>query len=143
MIKKLFLSLGGIGFISFAPGTFASIFSFFALYYFSLNIYYFIGILLISLLVTHFTIQTNEDPSWIVIDEFLGVGLGFYFLPLHQMLVGILFIALFRIFDIFKPFPINFIEKKLSQYNATKALSIIIDDLLASAISIALLKIFY
>jgi len=51
----------------------------------------------------------NEDPSCVVIDEVAGQLLTFLFVPVHgwTLVAGTL---LFRIFDIWKPFPARNLE---------------------------------
>jgi len=67
----------------------------------------------------------GEDPSQVVIDEVAGYLLTMLFFPLtwKGFLVGFL---LFRAFDIFKPFPIRWLERKLPG-----AIGIVVDDLAA------------
>lgn len=51
----------------------------------------------------------NEDPSIVVIDEVAGQLLTFLFLPVNLwILIGGTF--LFRVFDIWKPFPVRNLE---------------------------------
>lgn len=51
----------------------------------------------------------REDPSEVVIDEVAGYLLALFFLPLSWLTVSLGFL-LFRIMDIWKPFPIKRIE---------------------------------
>ncbi len=66
----------------------------------------------------------DEDPSVVVIDEIAGQLLSFLFLPVNgvNLIVGTL---LFRVFDIWKPYPI----RKLEQLK--NGVGIMADDLLA------------
>ncbi len=66
----------------------------------------------------------RKDPGEVVIDEAAGLLLTFFLLPLtwHVLIPGF---VLFRLFDIFKPFPI----KRLEKINGGKG--IVLDDLLA------------
>jgi phosphatidylglycerophosphatase A len=66
----------------------------------------------------------QEDPSQVVIDEVAGFLVTFLFLPLtwKNIIIGFIF---FRLFDIFKPFPIRKLEKLKG------GLGIVMDDLLA------------
>ncbi len=81
--------------------------------------------------------DTNRDPGYIVIDEACGIFLGAtilgYYLDLSNTSLFINFIF-FRIFDIWKPFPIRNIEKILKNCEKTTALGIMLDDILASII---------
>ena len=78
----------------------------------------------------------DPDPSYIVIDEIAGVALTLiliYFLkgyiPPDIFLISFL---LFRIFDIWKPFPISWVDHHLAQKPKTAALGVMIDDVLAA-----------
>ena len=86
-------------------------------------------------------ILTNEnpqdtDPSYIVIDEI--AGLFFTYFLIAWFLEGLSFIALgvgfaaFRLFDIWKPFPIGWVDKNLSKFPSMVGLSIMLDDMLAA-----------
>ena len=81
-----------------------------------------------------------KDPSEIVIDEVAGFALTMSFLPLtaYALMVGFVF---FRLFDIFKPFPIKTLERKLQG-----GIGIVADDLMAGLYALigakALLMIF-
>ncbi len=70
-------------------------------------------------------IMGGEDPSQVVIDEVAGFTVTMLFLPLgwEGLLAGFL---LFRAFDIFKPFPIRWIEKRVPG-----GAGIVVDDLAA------------
>lgn len=81
--------------------------------------------------------QTNKkDPSYVVIDEFAGYLTSVFLIPLNiqNLLLAFLF---FRFFDILKPPPIKQIEKKVKG-----GLGIMIDDIIAGAMSNLLLRIF-
>ena len=73
-----------------------------------------ICILFISLLA-YIAIENNtdkkSDPKEIVIDEFIGQSLVLVYLPLTYQNYILGFI-LFRFFDIYKPIPIAYFEKK-------------------------------
>ncbi len=68
---------------------------------------------------------TTKDPGWIVIDEIAGQCLALVALP-HPTWLGVLAaFALFRLFDITKPGPIGWADRR------TGATAIMADDLLA------------
>ena len=53
----------------------------------------------------------TSDPSWVVMDEVLGMFVAWVFMRPHTFLeLGILFVA-FRFFDIVKPWPVNRIDR--------------------------------
>jgi phosphatidylglycerophosphatase A len=66
-----------------------------------------------------------HDHPGIVIDEFAGMMLTLLFIPLSWISV-LLGFALFRLFDIWKPWPIRVIDEKVHG-----GLGIMLDDLLA------------
>ncbi|MHA1539512.1 MAG: phosphatidylglycerophosphatase A family protein [Alphaproteobacteria bacterium] len=82
---------------------------------------------LLGLWSSHFyeKFSGEHDSSDIVIDEVAGMWLTLLFVPQSLLLYGIGF-ALFRIFDIYKPFP-------CSRIDAAKkgAISVMFDDLVA------------
>ena len=130
-------SVMGIGFMPFAPGTFASLASLLPLgciLWFSGREWLIMYIILTSLL-TIWAAKTYEkkygrDPKSFVMDEWAGQGVVFLLLPLggnfasFLTLLGAGFI-LFRFFDILKPFGIGSIQK------APDGFGILLDDLLA------------
>ena len=66
----------------------------------------------------------NEDPSFVVIDEVAGQLLTFLFLPVNALNL-ILGTLAFRLFDIWKPYPIRKLEP------LKNGVGIMADDLLA------------
>jgi phosphatidylglycerophosphatase A len=92
------------------------------------------------------TIHEDRDPSFIVVDEVVGMWLTFFImmwwmeegltktpLTLSDILVGF---VLFRIFDILKPFPIRHIDHYFhNKKNIWAAFGIMIDDVLAALIA--------
>lgn len=72
--------------------------------------------------------QTNKDPGYVVIDELMGQLLVFVFLPyaLTNPVTYLLGFALFRLFDILKPWPVSFFDKEMHN-----AWGIMLDDLAA------------
>jgi len=66
----------------------------------------------------------GSDPSQVVIDEVVGFWIALFALPKNLALVVIGFL-LFRLFDIWKPFPIRRVE------NLPQGFGIMADDVLA------------
>ena len=144
MIKKLnllLLSLFKIGKIKHAPGTVASLFTcllflilhnhldLFVIFFFTLVIFCYS---LIAINSVYETFDSN-DPQEIVIDEFVGQMLPLLAIPIYEtlypapeILYCLLAFVLFRLFDIWKPFPISYIDN-----NTKGALGIMLDDILA------------
>ena len=140
-----FLASGfGTGYLPFMPGTWGSIVGVF-ISWLLLSFGYpeFLWATLVTFLLgwyfSHHLIKqqpTNRDPSYIVIDEIAGVFLTYALIellgcPLCLSTLGIGF-GCFRLFDIWKPFPINWIDDKFSSSLSTAGLGVMIDDLLAA-----------
>ena len=51
-----------------------------------------------------------KDPGWVVVDEVAGMGLSLLMVPQEWYFIVMAFL-LFRVFDIWKPFPIRRAEK--------------------------------
>ena len=130
-----FISGFYIGYIKYAPGSFAS---FFALlfYYFIPNIFIYKLILLFFLLFVGFYLcfifsknSLKEDPPHIVIDEIVGMYISIFMLPKIIYLYIISFV-LFRFFDIYKPGIINKSQK------LNYGVGIMMDDFISGIFSI-------
>ncbi len=76
-----------------------------------------------------------HDHGGIVWDEFVGLWLTFFMVDLSWQSVAIGFV-LFRIFDILKPFPIKWLDKKVKG-----GFGIMIDDVLAGVFAGVVLHI--
>jgi phosphatidylglycerophosphatase A len=75
----------------------------------------------------------KHDPGGIVWDEMVGYWLTIAFVPLHWTWLLLAFV-LFRIFDIFKPWPIKSLEKVFDG-----GLGIMADDILAAVYAMIIL----
>lgn len=78
-----------------------------------------------------------HDHGGIVIDEFVGMFISILFLPKTMLSLFIAFI-LFRIFDILKPFPIGFVDKRVSG-----GFGIMIDDVIAGIFALITAHLLY
>ncbi len=76
------------------------------------------------------------DPKEIVIDEVAGQGVALIFCPASWVALLAGFI-LFRLFDILKPWPISFIDRKIKT-----ALGVMLDDVLAGVFVVLILAVF-
>lgn len=130
-----FASACYIGFIPGAPGTYASIattLAYFLLYsygHWNSSALHLSTICLISLagvLASSVVSKKTgiEDPSFVVIDEVAGQLLTFLFLPFNAMNLVLGTLA-FRVFDIWKPYPIRKLE------SLENGVGVMADDLLA------------
>ena len=159
-INLIFVTFLGTGYIKFASGTFASLFTsiiFFYLFRFYISIeYFFILCVTIILLFTYslYAIKTIEnefkqkDAKQIVIDEVIGQSIPIllieYIAYLQTQSFGadlylyIVSFFLFRFFDILKPFPISYFDK-----NYKNGFGILFDDVLAGIYTSLALALFF
>ena len=141
----LFLATGlNIGKIPFAPGTFGSLIGLplgFALAGLKLIQAIACAALFIcfAIWISHIAARMlkKKDPGCIVIDEIAGMMVALIGLPfnLSTVVVGFIF---FRILDISKPFPIRFLDSRISG-----GLGIVADDIAAGIIANLLLRIIF
>tara|TARA_B100000575_G_scaffold293066_1_gene303317 strand:- start:1524 stop:2030 length:507 start_codon:yes stop_codon:yes gene_type:complete len=155
-INYLFVTCFGIGTFRFAPGTITSLvtsiflFSLFHVINLSHNV-----ILLILIFVFIYSFYSvseyirnneNKDPKEVVIDEFIGQSIPIYLYEISHVssksskeiiLLYLYIFILFRYFDIKKPFPINFFDRKFKN-----AFGVIFDDVLAGLYVVLTLIIF-
>ena len=121
------------GFSSVAPGTCGSLAAIpFAWVILNLFGYYTFLIVLCFLFMlgvwfSHWALQKLEekDPQFIVLDEVVGQGVVLAVAPITPVSYLLAFM-LFRLFDIYKPWPIYLIDKKMRG-----ALGIMLDDVVA------------
>ena len=133
-------TLGGLGLSPIAPGTVGTIFAwlmFIVLSHFInaitlviVSVFIIIFSVYISSVVTKDLIE--KDHKSIVIDELAGIWLAMIpvlFIASSQYersFYALLVLVLFRIFDIFKPYPISYIDK-----NIKSGFGVVLDDLVA------------
>ena len=141
---KAFISLFGIGYIRIAPGTFGSLFAI-LVWYISinyLNIYFFYMIIIIVFICSFKAIniylinENKDDPSEVVVDEFIGQSLPLIFLLQFNVYEVLLAFSSFRLFDIFKIYPVNKVE------NIKGANGVIMDDVVAGIYSLIIIMIY-
>ena len=159
MIKKinyLFVTCFGIGSLRFAPGTITSLittvilYSLFHIINLSNNII--LSILLIIFIFSFYAVSKyikyseNKDPKEVVVDEFIGQSIPIYLYEVSHgttkdsqeaVLFYLYIFILFRYFDIKKPFPVNFFDKKFKN-----SFGVIIDDVVAGLYVVLTLIIF-
>ena len=159
MIKTfnyLFVTCFGIGTFRFAPGTITSfvtiifLFSLFHIINLSNNI---ILIALVLIFIYSFYAVSeyikeneNKDPKEIVVDEFIGQSIPIYLYeiahgtmkdPQESVLFYLYIFILFRYFDIKKPFPVSYFDKKFKN-----SFGVIFDDVVAGLYVVLTLIIF-
>ena len=130
--NTIFVSVFGIGFIPIASGTFGSLAGLligYILYLINFNLFFIIIPLLFIFGViasNTYQKQTGEkDSSVIIIDEVVGQLIAMIFVVDNLTLVLCSFI-IFRIFDIFKPWPASYADKKIDG-----GLGVMLDDVFA------------
>lgn len=140
MLNNLIGTLFFIGYLPIAPGTVASAVAMVILGVFKPQDLTILLILLFCLLFGTLASERLEkksgkkDPSFVVIDEFVGYLTTVLFIPLtwKNLLIGFF---LFRFLDIVKPSPIRQIDKRLKG-----GLGIMMDDFIAGVIGNLLLR---
>ena len=156
MIKKfnlLFITFFFTGKIKFAPGTIASFITCF-LFLLLINIFNFFTIFFIILVVFFYSFIAinnsfndfeSDDPQEIVIDEVVGQILPLLAIPIYETLYPLpniyYFVSaflLFRLFDIWKPYPISHIDS-----NIKGSLGIMLDDIFAGLYAIIILSLIF
>lgn len=139
----MFLATGCfIGNISFAPGTLGSILGLPLCFFFSkmdLAVAAAATVILIfaAVWIAHEAEKflQQKDPNTIVIDEIAGLVVTLLGLPFNLFCVAAGFL-IFRLLDIFKPFPIRLLENRLSG-----GTGIVMDDVAAGLASNLILRI--
>ena len=136
-------TLAGIGRLPIAPGSWGSLVTALAAF----AIFHYLSIIYIFLLISVITLigvrasgvygrrQAVEDPQDVVIDEVAGQMLALAFAPPHWAwyLAGF---ALFRLFDITKPFPANWCDRNLKG-----GIGVMADDLVAGLYAMILIAL--
>ena len=156
MIKKFnlfFCTLINVGKIKFASGTIASLITC-LLFLLLINIFDILILFFCTIVIFCYSFvainssldsfETN-DPHEIVVDEVVGQMLTLLAIPIYETLYPLPKIyycvgafLLFRLFDIWKPYPISYVDN-----NIKGSLGIMLDDILASVYSIIILTIIF
>ena len=132
IFNYLFVTCFGVGSFRFAPGTITS----FITTIFLFSLFHIINlsnkIILIALLVIfvysfyavseYIKDNKNKDPKEVVVDEFIGQSIPIYLYEVahgtiknseEAALLYLYIFILFRYFDIKKPFPVSYFDKKI------------------------------
>ena len=155
-INFLFVTFFGIGTIRYAPGTITSLITTILLFssFHILNLpktavlIILIAIFLYSFLAVANYIKedSDKDPKEVVIDEVIGQSIPIYLYEIahgasknskEAILFYIYIFILFRFFDIKKPFPVSFFDKKFKN-----SFGVIMDDVVAGLYVVLTLIIF-
>ena len=130
------------GYLPKAPGTWGSLVGlllFFLLHTLTLQIYLAVvaGIFVLGTFAAGEAekIMDRKDPGLVVIDEIVGILITMIAIPATPLTMALGFI-LFRIFDIWKPFPIRLIDQRFHG-----GLGIMLDDIVAGIFSLVILQV--
>jgi phosphatidylglycerophosphatase A len=140
-----FLALGfGSGLLPKAPGTFGTLAAIplYLLLAPSSMIVYLTAVIVMSITGIYICGKAAKDAGVhdhgaIVWDEIVGFLITMFMVPLSWQSVVVGFI-LFRIFDIFKPWPISFIDK-----NVHGGLGIMLDDIIAGLAALGCMHLIF
>ena len=136
-VSEIISTVFYIGRLPYAPGTWCSFTAFLA--WFVLRSYiegvfilyaslvlFFIGVAVSTI---HAESLNEEDPSEIVIDEWVGQWIALWMIP-HSFIWGFVSFSFFRIFDIFKPGPIQLMD------DIKSGTGIMMDDVVAGILAL-------
>ena len=131
-VSEIISTVFYIGRLPFAPGTWSSFAAFLAWFFlrfyiegvfilYASLVLFFIGVAVSTI---HAESLKDEDPSEIVIDEWVGQWIALWMVP-HSFIWGFVSFSFFRIFDIFKPGPVQ------SMDDIKSGTGIMMDDVIA------------
>ncbi|MBU0529307.1 phosphatidylglycerophosphatase A [bacterium] len=143
-LANWFSTVFKIGYLPIAPGTWGSLAAlvlWFLIIESTSTITFIVSIVIIFILGVYTSnitesILKKKDPSVIVIDEWVGQWIALLFLP-KSLLWGLVAFLFFRLFDIWKPYPIKNLD------DMTGGWGIMLDDVLAgiyALVAISLLR---
>ncbi len=146
----------GLGKVPKIPGTFGSLATVIILYIFFHVLNLSSNLILIALIVififsssaiaSHIKDNENKDPKEVIIDEFIGQSIPIYLYEISHgtekssdeaIIFYIVCFILFRFFDIAKPFPVSFFDKKFKN-----SFGVIMDDVCAGLYVVAVLVLY-
>ena len=141
MIRKLMASGLGVGYFPIFPGTMMSLVTAIALFYapeilltWSLIIVaglFFLGVYVSGCLVKN---KHNQDPSWIVIDELVGMWIALLVTPKTVAWYAVAF-SVFRVLDISKACGVSYFERFRGGWG------IMLDDVAAGTITLLIVQL--
>jgi phosphatidylglycerophosphatase A len=133
-VARILATWFGLGLLPKAPGTWGSLaalpLGYAVIAWANLELFCIITALMFVIGIWASSITSNEigatDPSEIVIDEVVGQWIVLIIIP-HNIILYFFAFILFRFFDIVKPWPISWADKKIKG-----GWGIMIDDVLAA-----------
>ena len=155
-INFLFVTFFGVGTLRYAPGTITSfittIFLYSSFHILNLSSSFIFSVLLVIFVYSFYAVanyiknDSNKDPKEVVIDEVIGQSIPIYLYevahgstknPQEAILFYIYIFILFRFFDIKKPFPVSYFDKKFKN-----SFGVIFDDVVAGFYVVLTLIVF-
>ncbi|SVE38840.1 uncharacterized protein METZ01_LOCUS491694 [marine metagenome] len=127
-----------LGKLPFAPGSWGSLGALFLWFFLPVNFLIHSILILILFIIGVYTSKIvaieleDHDPSEIVIDEVVGMGISLYMLP-HSFLLYFIAFIVFRVFDIFKPSFVYHVQKFPGGWG------IMLDDVLAGLFTLSVI----
>lgn len=141
----------GVGYSKIAPGTIGSLatlpLAYFITNYFGvwgISIAVFLIFIIGTMATTEVLRHTSHDPGFVVIDEVAGQLLTFVSVAnylqenINSWKIYLAGFILFRIFDIFKPQPVRWADR-----NITNAWGVMLDDIIAGTYATLILYILF
>mgnify|MGYP001157219041 FL=1 len=86
---------------------------------------FFVGIAVSTVLIEAWN---KKDPKEIVIDEWVGMWISLYLVP-HEIIWGLVSFFFFRLFDIFKPGPVQVMD------DMDDSIGVMMDDVVAGILA--------
>ena len=133
-MHNILISFFYVGYLKYAPGTAASLLAL-LIFYFIPNILILQSVVVIFIALCGFILCYNhskncleKDPSFIVIDEVVGMSISLFMIP-KNILLYVLCFLIFRYLDIYKPFLID------KSQNVEMGIGIMLDDVLSGLIT--------
>lgn len=136
-----------VGYLPAAPGTWASLIAALIAWYFP-NVLW-VGsfvLFLIGFYTTRLYLVQNpgrKDPAEVVIDEVVGQWVALLIAP-HSLSWFMAAFSLFRLFDIWKPFPVSWIDrlgKREKTSYTLQSFSVMMDDVVAGLMVLGVLQV--
>ena len=139
-LHEFILTFFLVGYVTSFPGTLASFVTLIICFFIPSKIYFILSfIVLILAFYSCYLFSKNsdlEDPSFIVIDEVIGMMISLLFIQKNLILYIVAFL-LFRFFDIMKPSIINHSQ------NLKYGIGIVMDDIIAALFVILIMYNIY
>ncbi len=155
-INFLFVTLLGVGKLKKIPGSYASlittIFLFILFHVLNFSANYVLIVIIVIFLISIYAINIyiekldTKDPKEVVIDEFIGQSIPICLYEIaHEgarevgqiLTYYFIMFILFRIFDIAKPYPVNYYDK-----NFKNSFGVLMDDVCAGLYVVAVLVLY-